>query len=243
MTMLQWLHMCEIIYVNWCNCTIHHSLEFGGSYKMDFHLFYRVFSLNITTVDEKWPVDFVNKQTEKMYTQNWIMGNPIRESAEWRKFNHFFMLTILWREKSNNKKCDRMKHQFAINWIRWVPPEAVVVFGQQLSRCKSREMTMANYLNKVKFTKIKPSECMFHQLCRKWKNYWCDIIDWWNAVKTTRHVLISTLIVHFNGFHCVFNQLTWHWDKLTTSTMIDSILGKNDTTPWNEWKKWASNFN
>lgn len=90
-----------------------------------FHLFCVVFSLNITTMNEKWPVDFCKQTNKKMCTQNWIIADRARECKMEKIQSFFYARDSL--EKNTTKKGDRMKHQFALNWICWVPTEAVAV--------------------------------------------------------------------------------------------------------------------
>lgn len=189
-----------------------------------FHLFCVVFSLNITTMNEKWPVDFCKQTNKKMCTQNWVIADRAREE----KIQSFFYARDSLEKKYNKKRWpDEAPVCIKLNLLSSYWSCCCWRFFQQMPWCKSRKITMENYVNRVKFNEIKLSKRVSHQLYRKVKKKsWWNIIDWQNSMKTTWHVSISTFIVHFNGCYCICSQLTWHWDMAANSKMNNSTSEK-----------------
>lgn len=162
----------------------------------------------------RYPVDFANKQTKKLYAQNWVMTGRVRECQMEKTQSVFFYVRDFFKGKvrQQQKKCGRMKHQFAINWICWATYCSCCCwcFFNKCRDAKSMKWPWQIIeINRISTNKI--IEMCVSSVALE-GNYWWNIIDWWISMKTTWHVLISTLIVHFNRFHCICSQLTWHRD-------------------------------
>lgn len=140
-----------------------------------------MFSINITNVNEKWPLShrlFTRNEKYILSIRLWIMAESSWE-CKIEKFNHFFACLYI-----HTKKCAKNTFGWGIslqtNWIRSTPLPFFCVLHLSFAciSCQFNDNIIANYLNKLKFNKQNQAQTCVSAAVATKKAYWWDVIDW-----------------------------------------------------------------